>query len=108
VAAGTQSVSFGVGGIGLPPGSQPVYVCPPGSTPPGQYYDQIGLPVGVNSAPKTVATDWSKFAIPLVTRATPVTTLLGAFVWSITWPGQAVTIYIDDLVFEGNEADAGQ
>ena len=107
VDAGAQAVSFGVGGLGLPPGASAGFVCPPTAIPPGQYYDQIGRPAGMPLLPQTLTTEWSQLEVPLEVRAPPVTTLLSAFSWSTAWPGHALTVYVDDLVYEGKGADGG-
>jgi hypothetical protein len=107
VASGPQPVTFGAGGIGQVPGSPACFACPPPTVPAGPYYDQIGLPGCATPPPMTVGTDWARFEIPIAPRTTPVTTLLGAFSWATAWSGQPVTVYIDDLAYEGDGADGG-
>jgi hypothetical protein len=107
VAAGTELMSFQLGGIGTPPlpdggpAPPPGTACPPAETPPPPNYDVI---IGATMQP--VGTDWQKIEIPIGMRdpSMPLpdkVNLIGAMSWALpATPGLPKTIYLDDIFFE--------
>jgi hypothetical protein len=107
VAAGTESFTFQLGGIGLPPNADgtpappPAGACPPAETPTPPHFDEISA-----TLTEVIGTDWQKVEIPITARAPApsvpaMTRLIGAFSWSVSAnSGLPKTIYVDDLVFE--------
>jgi hypothetical protein len=84
-----QTLMFYVGGLG---GDK--------TTPPSPHVDQIDT-----SALKTVTQDFQHFEMPFspIDPSMPVTTLIGAFGWTLGLDnpaGSVYTVYIDDLVYE--------
>jgi hypothetical protein len=104
VGDGTEAISFQIGGIGAPPGSDgapappPTDSCPPTTTSQPNY-DQL-----LNKLAAMVGTDWQKLEIPIKARepAMTIDSLIGAFAWSVsaTTTPLPKTIYIDDLAYE--------
>jgi hypothetical protein len=107
VGAGTETMTFQIGGIGSPPlpdggpAPPPPGACPPADTPVPPNYDLVN-----NVTMQIVGTDWQKFEIPLQGRdpSAPLpasTTLIGAFSWALSaTPGLPKTVYLDDIVYE--------
>jgi hypothetical protein len=107
VAAGSELMSFQMGGIGAPPlpdggpASPPAGACPPAETPPPPNYDVL---MGI--AMQQVGTEWQKIEIPLTGRDPSVplpasTNLIGALSWAIpATPGLPKTVFLDDVVYE--------
>jgi hypothetical protein len=107
VGAGSELMTFQLGGIGSPPlpdggaPPPPANACPPAETPPPPNYDAL---IGV--VMQMVGTEWQKIEIPLATRDPSVplpdkTNLIGALSWALAaTPGLPKTIFLDDLVYE--------
>jgi hypothetical protein len=106
VAAGTELVTFAIGGIGTRLGdAPPANACPPVEVPPGDYYDQI---TGSTSA--MLGTQWQRVEVPISPRfpasgtatAVPIETLLGGLAWSVSATTSPLpkTIFVDDVVYE--------
>jgi hypothetical protein len=107
VGAGTELMTFQMGGVGLPPlpdggpPPPPGTACPPAETPVPPNYDTLSAITMQN-----VGTEWQKMELPLTMRdpsATPAATtnLIGALSWGIpATPGLPKTIFLDDIFFE--------
>lgn len=107
VAAGSELVTFQIGGLGTRPGDPaPTGGCPPAEEEPGPYFDQIQNA----TAPQTVGSEWQEIEIAILPRypasgsaaEVPITSLLGALAWSVSGTTTPLpkTIYVDDLVYE--------
>jgi hypothetical protein len=107
VGAGTELMTFQMGGIGVPPlpdgapPPPPPTACPPAETPVPPNYDTL-----IGTTMQNVGTEWQKIEIPLAMRdpslPLPATTdLIGAMSWAVPMtPGLPKTIFLDDLFFE--------
>jgi hypothetical protein len=107
VGAGSELMTFQMGGIGLPPlpdggaPPPPSTACPPVETPVPPNYDVL-----VGTTMQNVGTEWQKIEIPLAMRdpSAPVpatTNLIGAMSWGVPAPpGLPKTIFLDDIFFE--------
>ncbi len=108
VGAGSELMTFQLGGIGTPPlpdgapAPPSTSACPPPDGPSPPNFDVL-----LGSLMQMVGTEWQKLEIPIAARdpAAPLpltSSLIGAFAWSVAGNTSPLpkTVYIDDLVYE--------